>query len=474
MNSWVTVFKQGFLYSRFVPYLTAAWLVGGAALTLGFWPELPYPFQSWPGLGWRTLSVFVVTMGFGVWGAIRVSLDTQLSPATIQLVPGLRRAALIVTLAAWPVMAGALALETCIFGVPFPWAFAALLAVLAVTVARRPILRRTSSVLLFSVWAPMYGYRFSLPDGPNAMGMAWMTVLLSLAIGTMIIKAQLGKGAETYTVLHGRLVHVALRHPTSTQPDVGAWDGVLKRPKIFRWWFEDVLRTRSPELRMIHGMGTAFHWSQAVGGVFLQSGVTFALMFILSRFVRTEGTGSAYSLEGVVNFSAIGASIYAVLMGDGRLRTLSLRRKEQALLLLLPSAPTGRDVNRWLIQVLVFQHALAITVGIWIVALLAFALQQPLDSTLKVAAAPTAVSLLFTPLFVRDYARMPPSRPLKYVAPSLVAIFVGQFAAALLGGSIDPLVLILSALVLSGLIAGWRYARLADAPTAFPVGRLAA
>jgi hypothetical protein len=473
MNALVTVFKQVFLYSRFVPYVTAAWLVGGAALTLRFWPEFPYPFASWPGLGWRSLSALVVTMGFGVWGAMRVSLDTQLSPATIQLVPGLRRAALVVTLVSWPVLAGALALETCIFGVPFPWALAALLAILAVTVARRPILRRTSSVLLFSVWAPMYGYRLSLPDGPNAMGMAWMAVLLSLAIGAMIIKAELGKGAETYTVLRGRLVQVALRHPYDAQPAITGWDGVLKRPKIFRWWFGDVLRTRSPELRMIHGMGTAFHWSQAVGGVILQSGITVALTFILSQFVRGD-TGSAGSLETIVNFSAIGASIFAVLMGDGRLRTLSLRRKEQALLLLLPSAPTGRDLNRWLIQVLVFQHALAITVGIWIVAVLAFALQQPLESTLKVAAAPTAMSLLFTPLFVRDYARMTPSWPLKYVALSLVAMFVGQFAAALLGGSIDPLVLILIALVLSGVIAAWRYARLADAPTAFPVGRLAA
>src|SRR5690349_25016607 len=112
MNALVTVSKQAFLYNRFVPYLTVAWLVGATALTLAFWPAFPYPFESWPGLGWRMLSVFVVTMGFGVWGSLRASVDAQLSSAAIQLVPGLRRAALIVTLVSWPVVAVALAPET--------------------------------------------------------------------------------------------------------------------------------------------------------------------------------------------------------------------------------------------------------------------------------------------------------------------------------------------------------------------------
>jgi hypothetical protein len=36
------------------------------------------------------------------------------------------------------------------------------------------------------------------------------------------------------------------------------------------------------------------------------------------------------------------------------------------------------------------------------------------------------------------------------------------------------MIVIVAALLVSGVLAAWRYVRLADAPTAFPVGRLAA
>jgi hypothetical protein len=124
------------------------------------------------------------------------------------------------------------------------------------------------------------------------------------------------------------------------------------------------------------------------------------------------------------------------------------------------------------------------------VVAVAFALQQPLDSTLKVTAAPLAASLLTTIVFVRDYARMQQPRRLQYTLLA-VALSVPLYWAlifrhadpvalsvplywALIFRHADPVIVIVMAGLLSAAATAWRWVRLAAAPAAFPVGRLAA
>ena len=63
MSRWRTVLKEAFLQNRFTLYLTVAWVVGATMITRAFWPVFPYPFATFEGMGWRTLSAFLLVMG---------------------------------------------------------------------------------------------------------------------------------------------------------------------------------------------------------------------------------------------------------------------------------------------------------------------------------------------------------------------------------------------------------------------------
>ena len=470
MSTWPTVLKEAFLHSRFAPYLAVAWVTAATTMTVAFWPEFPDPLDSFSGMGWRTLGLFLVSMGIGVWMSLSQGLDLQVSPSTVQLLPGLRRAATIVALVSWITMAAALALETCIFGVPFPWLFAGVLLCMAISASRNSALQKVGIVIIALLGPPIYGYRFPLPDASLAPWLPWGASLLAIALGANFIAAEFAKSAEAHASLHGRLVRRRSRDPHAGHAQ-SLWDLILKRPDTFQRWFDRVLRIRSPEGRVLLGMGTTFHWSHAVMGVVLQSIPMFLLMFALSRLFFDRESSDHPSIDPAVNMAAAGAFLFANHFGDFRMRELRARRKEQALLLLLPGAPTGREVNRWLIQTLVLQHAGAIVVAVWLVSGLAFALQSPLESTLKLTSAPFVVSVLFTPVLVRDYASLRESTPLKHMLLSILGMIALGFFVLFRRDS-NPLVLMLIALILSGMIAAWRYARVADAPCAFPVGRL--
>jgi hypothetical protein len=196
--------------------------------------------------------------------------------------------------------------------------------------------------------------------------------------------------------------------------------------------------------------------------------VTYATSWLLF----TRELGDDHSFEPVINIASIGAFFFAILLADFRMRELYARRKEQALLILLPGAPTGRDVNRWLMQTLVLQHAMAVVSALWFVVAVAFALQQPLESTLKMMAPPLVASLFTTAVFVRDYARMRQPRRLQYLLLAGILIAPLYWAFHFRRGA--PIIVIVEAVLLGATVAAWRYARFADAPSAFPVGRLAA
>jgi hypothetical protein len=321
------------------------------------------------------------------------------------------------------------------------------------------------------LWPPIYGYRFPLPGSPDAEPwLAWLATLVAMVMGAAFIVNELGKSAEAHASLHNRLVR--MQSAGRQMPVRGGWDAILKRPKICQWVFDRILRLRSPETRVLHGMGPAFHWSQAAVGGAWQTLPTCLFMYALSRLFDLDRGADSSLPDPVLSVAPLAGFFFAIGLADYRMRELYARRKEQALLLILPGAPQGRDVNRWLIQTLVLQHAIAIVSALWFVVAVAFALQQPLDLTLKVTAAPLAASLLTTIVFVRDYARMPQPRLLQYTLLA-VALSVPLYWALIFRHA-DPVIVIVMAGLLSGAATAWRWVRLDAAPAAFPVGRLAA
>ena len=476
MNAWLTVLKQTFLKRRFAPYLIAVWLVAATAMTAALWPECPYPYNSWEGVGWRLAGFLLVMLGVVVWGSLLDGLDAQLSPIAVQLVPGLRRAALIVAIVAWLIMATALALETSVFGVSFPLMFAAVLVGLAITFSRRPAARRYAAlILLVALGAPIYGYRSPLTAGPDsAPWVVWIAAVAAMTMGATFIVTELGKSADAHAVLYSWLAR-SHREPTAHR-DLRAqwlWDGILKRPKMFQWVFDRILRVPSPEVRLLHGLGSTFHWSQAAVGGALQALPVCLIMFIASRLFERHNGGVKSDVDIVLINASIMAFFFAIVLADNRLRELWARRKEQALLLIVPGAPTGPEVNRWLMLTLVLHHAIAVVSALWFVAAVALVLQQPLESTLKATSAPLAASLLVTPALLRDYASLRQPRRLQYTLYAGISI-IPLYSAVISRRGINPVVVIIVALLLSGILAARRYARFVDAPTAFPVGRLAA
>jgi hypothetical protein len=472
MNAWLTVLKQVFLQKRAGPYFLAVWFAGATAMTAALWPECPYPFESMEGMAWRVTGVLWVTLGVGGWALLRRGLDVQMSSAAVQLVPGLRRAAIIVTIGSWLVIATVLALETCVYGVPFPWIFAALLAVMAITVSRHPNMQKIGLLLPVVVWPPIYGAQFLLPVGPDPNPLlAWTAVLLAIGIGTMFIVMELGKSAETHGVLHGRLARPQA-HVDRALRRRGGWDDILKRPKMFQWTFDRILSSRSPDARILNGLGPAFHWSQAAVGGIWQAVPACLLMYIVSPFVfHRDDRAQHWMPHPVLTIACMSAFLSAVNLADYRMRELYARREEQALLIILPGAPRGPAVNRRLMQTLILQHAIAIVTAFWFALAVAFALQESIESTMRLMAPPLAASLVTTAVFVRDYASMRQPRHAPYTMYALLSVIL-FYGAVIFRRGINPLTLIIGALLMSGILAAWRYTRLGDAATAFPVGRL--
>jgi hypothetical protein len=468
MYASFTVLKQAILVKRGGPYWMAVWLAGGTATTAALWPECPHPFESMGGMAWRLAGVLSVTLGIGAWALLRHGLDTQLSPAAVQLVPGFRRVGLVATITSWLVMAAVLALETCVYGAPFPWIFAALLVVMALGISRNPHLQKIGLLLPIVVWPPIFGAHVLLPVGPDPNPLwAWTAVLSAVALGSAFIVSELGKTAETHGVLHGRLSG-AQSHVDREIRRRGGWDGILRRPKMFQWTFDRVLSLRSPEARLLHGLGPAFHWSQAaVGGIWQALPACFLMYVASPLLLRRDDHVDQWSPHPVLAMACMGAFLFAVNLADYRMRELYARRKEQALLVILPGAPRGRAINRRLSKTLISQHAIAVVSALSFALAVGFALQEPLESTMKLMAPPLAASLVTTAVFVRDYASMRQPRQMPYTMCAFVVVVV-FYAALMFDLDTLPVPVIMVALLLGGILAAWRYARLADAKSAIP------
>jgi hypothetical protein len=173
------------------------------------------------------------------------------------------------------------------------------------------------------------------------------------------------------------------------------------------------------------------------------------IVYVVSRILPEPYSARDQSGVDLVLLNAAALTLLSsIQLADNQMRELWARHNEQ-------------------------QHAIAIVSALWFVTAVAFVLQLPLEQIVKATSAPLAASLLVTPALLRDYASMRQPRRLRLTVYAGITI-IPLYTAVLIRRGIDPMIVIVAALLVSGVLAAWRYVRLADAPTAFPVGRLAA
>jgi len=152
---------------------------------------------------------------------------------------------------------------------------------------------------------------------------------------------------------------------------------------------------------------------------------------------------------------------------------LWVTRREQTLLRLLPGAPQGGALNRWL--ALRLSGLQALTAAFFLGLLLAL---QGLQGTGGQESQVAQASLVLSPLAVlmlwRDWSRM--SAPQGIFSPAMLPVVAGVNVAAyawVAGSGLGAGSLALLVLPLWMALAAWRWRVLGSKPAAWPVGRLA-
>jgi hypothetical protein len=144
--------------------------------------------------------------------------------------------------------------------------------------------------------------------------------------------------------------------------------------------------------------------------------------------------GGPVKADRILPIAAMMTFWYAIQLGETHLRELCARRKEQELLVLLPGAPSGPAVNRWLMRIVLLRHATAVASALVFVAALMLCFRQALAPALKMAAAPFALSVLSAPALLRDYARLRPPWVMQFTlcagGPSRPVLFADRGATS--------------------------------------------
>lgn len=308
-----------------------------------------------------------------LWWMQADGLMQQNRPALARLMPGhaaaLRRSLLLQALL---LGAAAVALLGLMLGTPLRWLWLVLPTMVVLAwLAREPWLW-----LAFGMLSPLLGglrahseQMSALPLGAQALAaMAWLAVL-ALCVGQ---GGRLHRWADTrqrrwqrswQAMAEGRPA------PSATQSPL---ERALQRPFDWpvRWWRDRVLAApaRAPwPVRLELGLDTGGRWLQLLW---------IGLLVLVGSFTLLNWTSRQYgqTMETLVDHGrlGLGLGLYGMLAGTlyGRLGQLWARRREQALLVLLPALPAGGEVaaleRRWQRQWLlawVVATALALGVG---------------------------------------------------------------------------------------------------------------
>lgn len=298
-----------------------------------------------------------------------------------------------------------------------------------------------------------------------------VAVVLMLALGAYTLDMMFPRGGDR----HFRLQQV--QKLVNDQMTVGGQVRQARSPRPVLWLYGAVLRRdcarRDAPALLMHLQGPLVHWTQRALILLAMVAIAGIVMALLRTWASPE------TVEGVANGSWIGLSWgLAIQLFDHerRLMRLSFSRGEQGLVRLAPAMPgSGEAFNRGLGRQLL-RAALIEWAGVSAAILAALAITGAPASVLWHQAGICCLTLPLVAATLRDHARRSGSSGWWLVLGLFASVGLSFATASLLHILLDTPLLPAAALfsvVLAVLAVTLRWRRLAAAPHAFPVGRLA-
>lgn len=310
---------------------------------------------------------------------------------------------------------------------------------------------------------------------------SWLITAVVATAGALMLVAIVRSGGRSHLAAYeaGRAVARAFGMgsravaPSVALPAVNGLRAIASRP--YDWWMAHVLARgdSAPSTRLQLALGPSLHWVSRVGDIFWTiafGGVALAL------FATNTGVELRAAIFAWASFSVLLTLGAMPTQTPARLRKT---QREQALLLLLPGAPRGDALSRWLALRLTLQGLLAAGAGLllsWGLATFAEATSPgALDLALGGIGPLCAVTLLpMLMLLWRRWAWLQPSSSFDNVPPLFAQVALGLLALALhLVTGASYLAVGIGFAAFTGAWCAWRWGRMAREPAAMPVGRLA-
>lgn len=412
-----------------------------------------------------------------VWAMIVFDVLRQNQPQLAQLVPGhvagLRRA-LWAGAASCSLLVGGLAVPV---GIPVLPALAVMLAICAAVavVVRWPWANLTVFVVL---WGP----ESMRHEVGQAFEVSWSfapwaaTVVCAVASALVLYAVVLTGGpyhrrAQARIEAFGSIVRNQAQSRSGRAPGLFLWGW---QNRLVQWPYASRLRKLSADPqssvgeRLGMGMGAQAHWSVLVVTLVLIAAMVGVVVLVGAAFPMEQ------KRDTFLTGGLIGVGMAVAMVPIGLAAGMARTRREQRLLRLLPGAPQGAALNRWLAKrFAAFQLLMVLVVMAVLVAVDAFVAE---GSSLGVILDVALSALVCTPLLVlalwRDWSRLD---------DGIGAWQVGSFVAFVSMGAVGYCwvhfahsqwwgLLPLTALVMAAL-GPWRWRHAIRSPVAWPAGR---
>ena len=251
------------------------------------------------------------------------------------------------------------------------------------------------------------------------------------------------------------------------------WAWILKLSNsVYAVWLDRVIVRAKPDVgvRLAMGLGPQVHWT----GVVASQSLTLTLGVLMVLTVH-------FFPKWLLGQSLIGAVMAAFVMGGIVVSLAQLpaglwaSRREQSLLRLLPGAPQGIQLNRWLAVRLAGIHLTVLLLQGLLLAVMGEHVDSPVFAGKGVAMAWSSL-LLSTPLVFtlwRDWANAKAlaggTQAFLMLAPLVI---FGSAATWIYWLEYPWYALAALTLLLMLPLGWWRWRVIARAPTGWPVGRL--
>ena len=310
--------------------------VGPLVWTLGVLATL----LVWPALSELWLGVVGLIWLAWVWWLLADGLYGQNRPALARLLPGHARALLVYGALA---TAAAVAIFTLALGPVRPWLWLVLpVVVLMAWLAREPWLWLPACLL--GPWMPLHAWAAVVANASPGLQ------LLGLLAAGLLLVASIGSGATLHR-WHAARRASWLRSEAAEREGRPLSSTALSMPlrallRLFDWprlvWRSRVLAQGAAAplgARLNLGLGLGGQWAEL-----LWVGALLSIIPAIILFDRWQGA-SAIDLQEMIDFSRFGVCIgvFSMIVSTqhGRLSRLWARRREQALLALLPGVPSA-------------------------------------------------------------------------------------------------------------------------------------